>query len=90
MLEKETEKQENIRIKTLQNQLQATEKAIENIKTFLNEIEYKVIETRYIQYTSQDKQAKELDKRISDLEQETKQIEQRKTQLQKSIIQRES
>ena len=90
MLEKETEKQENIRIKTLQNQLQATEKAIENIKTFLNEIEYKVIETRYIQYTSQDKQAKELDKRISDLEQEIKQIEQRKTQLQKSIIQKES
>lgn len=90
MLNKETKKQENVPIKTLEIQLKAAEKIIENIKTFLNEIEYKAIELLYTQYTSQDKQAKELDKRISDLEQEVRQVEQRKTQLQTAIIQKES
>jgi len=83
-------KQESKKIQELENHQKETEKTIEVIKTFLNEINYKAIETLYTEYTSQDRQAKELDKKISELEQEVKQVEERKIQLQKAITQKES
>lgn len=74
----------------LEKQQKKAEETIENIKTFLNEIDYKSIESLYIQHTDQDKQAKELDKKINELEQESKQIETRKLEIQKAITQQES
>ncbi|HBB04787.1 TPA: hypothetical protein DCZ39_08050 [Patescibacteria group bacterium] len=89
-LDKIETKQDNQKIQELEKQQKEAEKAIEDIKAFLNEINYKAIETVYIEYTSQDKIIKELDKKIHELEQEIKQIEERKLQLQKAIIQQES
>ena len=83
-------KKDNKTIQILENQQKDIEKAIETIKTFLNDIKYKDIEELYSTYTNQDKQVKELDKKISELEQEIKQVEERKNQLQKAIIQKES
>lgn len=83
-------KKDNKKIETLEKQQKEIEKNIEAIKTFLNEVNYKAVEKIYAEYTSQDKQAKELDKKISELEQEIKQVEQRKTEVQKAIIQKES
>ncbi len=83
-------KQDSKKIQELEIQQKKAEKTIEDIKIFLNDIEYKAIETLYTEYTNQDKQAKELDKKISDLEQEVKQVEEWKTQLQKAITQKES
>lgn len=83
-------KKDDKKTKELEKQQKESEKNIETIKTFLNEINYKAIEKIYGEYTSQDKEAKEIDKRISELEQEVKQVEERKTQVQKAIIQKES
>ncbi len=83
-------KQESKKIVILEKQQKEAEKAIENIKTFLNEINYKTIEIVYNEYTSLDKKAKELEKEISKWEQEIKQTEERKHEFQKAIIQKES
>ena len=83
-------KKDDKKTKELEKQQKESEKNIETIKTFLNEIHYKAIEKIYGEYTSQDKEAKEIDKKISELEQEVKQVEERKTQVQKAIIQKES
>ncbi len=83
-------KKGNKNVENLEKQQKEAEKNIEAIKTFLNEVNYKAIEKIYAEYTSRDREAKELDKKISELEQEAKQVEERKTQLQKSIIQKES
>ena len=82
--------QDNKKIKALEIQQKKAEKVIEDIKIFLNDIDYKAIETIYTEYTNQDKQSKELDKKINELEQEVRQVEERKTQLQKAITQKES
>ena len=74
----------------LEKQQKEAENSIENIKIFLNEIDYKTIETIYTQYSSLDKEAKQLDKKIHESEQETKQREERKAQIQKAITQQES
>ena len=87
---KSTPQQESKKIKALENHHKEAEKSVEIIKIFLNDINYKSIETAYNEYTSQDKQAKELDKKINELEQESKQVDERKLQLQKAIIQKES
>jgi len=91
---KETNKnehqEENKKIKILENQQKEAEKGIEKIKIFLNNINYKDIESSYNEYTNQDKQAKELDKKINELEQESKQVDEIKIQLQKAITQKES
>lgn len=83
-------KQDNKKIQELEKQQKEAEKAIEDIKAFLNGINYKTIEAIYTEYTNQDKIIKELDKKIHELEQEIKQIEEWKLQLQKAIIQQES
>ncbi len=83
-------KKENKSIKELEKQQKESEKNIEVIKTFLNDVNYKAIEKLYAEYISQDKEAKELEKKISELEQKAKQIEERKLQLQKAITQKES
>jgi len=87
---KSTPQQESKKIKALENHHKEAEKSVEIIKIFLNDINYKSIETAYNEYTSQDKQAKELDKKINELEQESKQVDERKLQLQKAITQKES
>jgi hypothetical protein len=89
-LSKPEAKKDNKKIETLEKQLKDAEKIIEVIKAFLNEVNYKSIEKIYAEYTSQDRQAKELDKKINELEQESKQIEEWKTQFQKEITQKES
>lgn|GEM_PF-573945 len=89
-LNKNEAKTDNKKIKELEIQQKESEKHIETIKIFLNEVNYKAIENIYTEYTSQDKEAKEIDKKISELEQEVKQVEERKTQLQKAITQKES
>lgn len=88
-LSKPEVKKDDKKIETLEKQQKEVEKNIEAIKSFLNEVNYKAIEKIYTEYTSQDKQAKELDKKISELEQEVKQIEERKNQVQKAITQKE-
>ena len=87
---KEIPQQENKKIKVLETQQQEIEKKIEDIKIFLNTINYKNIEIAYTEHTNQDKEIKELDKDINQLEQEIKQIEERKNQIQKESIQKES
>ncbi len=86
---KET-KSDDTNIKARETQKKNTEKNIETIKSFLQEIEYQTIEKIYKEYTSQDKEIKELDKHINELEQEAKQIEEWKTQVQKASIQKET
>lgn len=89
-LNKNEAKTDNKKIKELETQQKESEKNIEAIKKFLSDVNYKAIEKIYGEYTSQDKEAKEIDKKISELEQEVKQVEERKTQLQKAITQKES
>ncbi|MEI7558788.1 MAG: hypothetical protein WCJ45_08675 [bacterium] len=83
-------KQESNTIKELEKLQKEGEKSIEIIKTFLNEIAYKDIETIYGEYSKLDKEAKTLDKDINGLEQESKQVEEWKQQTQKRITQKES
>ena len=89
-MDKNIPQQESKKIEILETQQKEAEKTIEDIKAFLNEINYKTIEIFYTEYMNQDKTMKELDKKIHELEQEIKQIEERKLQLQKAIIQQES
>jgi chromosome segregation ATPase len=89
-LNKNEAKTDNKKIKELETQQKESEKNIEAIKKFLSDVNYKAIEKIYGEYTSQDKEAKEIDKKISELEQEVKQVEERKIQLQKAITQKES
>jgi len=89
-LKKIQPQQENKKTETLEKQEKIAEKNIENIKIFLNKINYKEIERMYNEYISQDKQVKEMDKKIDELEKESKQIEERKFTLQKEIVQKES
>jgi len=88
-LSKTEVKKDNKNSEKLEKQQKEVEKNIEAIKTFLNEVNYKVIEKFYTEYTSQDKKMKELDRKISELEQEAKQVEEWKTQAQKAITQKE-
>ena len=83
-------KQENKNKEALEKRLEEAEKSIETIKAFLNDIHYKTIESLYNEYTTLEKQSKELDKKIYELEQESKQVDERKLQLQKASIQKES
>lgn len=89
-INKEAPKQDNTKIIELETQQKESEKTIENIKTFLNKINYKTIESQYGEYTNQDKEIKTLDKEINNLEQESKQIEEWKNQAQKELIQKET
>lgn len=84
------QKKDEKKIQELKKQQKESEKTIEDIKDFLNDIQYKTIEKSYAEYTNYDKEIKEADKKISALEQEMKQTEEWKSQLQKAIIQTES
>ena len=83
-------KQKNRNKEVLEKKLKEAEQSIENIKVFLNDIHYKTIESLYNEYTTLEKQSKELDKKIYELEQESKQVDERKLQLQKANIQKEA
>lgn len=85
----ETKKDEK-KMRILEKQQKDAEEKIETIKQFLNDVNYKEIETAYTEYTRHDKEGKELDKRINDLEKGLKEAEERKTQFQKAIAQKES
>lgn len=84
------QKKDEKKIQELKKQQKELEQTIEDIKDFLNDIQYKTIEKSYAEYTNYDKEIKEADKKISALEQEMKQTEEWKSQLQKAIIQTES
>lgn len=84
------QKKDEKKMQELKKQQEKSEKSIETIKDFLNDIHYKAIEKSYSEYTNYDKEIKETDKKISALEQEMKQTEEWKSQLQKAIIQTES
>ncbi len=84
------QKKDEKKMQELKKQQETSEKSIETIKDFLNDVHYKAIEKSYTEYTSYDKEIKEVDKRINALEQEMKQTEEWKSQLQKAIVQTES
>ncbi len=71
-------------------QQQEAEQKIASIKNFLQEIDYKTIETQYTEYINQEKIIKELDTYINQQEQEMKQREERKLELHKAATQKES
>ena len=64
-LSKPETKKDSKKIDELEKQQKEIENNIENIKIFLNEVNYKAIEKIYGEYTSQDKEMKELDRKIS-------------------------
>jgi hypothetical protein len=88
---KKTElKQDTKKIEILQKEQKDTEKMIEIIKTFLNEIDYKTIEKSYSEYITKEKEIKYIDQQITTIEQESKKTDEWKLQLQKAITQKET
>lgn len=88
---KKTElKQDTKKIEILQKEQKNTEKMIEIIKTFLNEIDYKTIEKSYSEYITKEKEIKYIDQQITTIEQEIKKTDEWKLQLQKAITQKET
>lgn len=89
-IETTSPKGDNQKKEQREKQQKEAEQKIASIKNFLQEIEYKNIETIYAEYTNQEKTIKELDKQISQQEQEIQEIEGRKLELQKATVQKEA